>query len=307
MSNSTENAKSGGIKKDVFTIVTEKIIEQLEHGTVPWHKPWTNAGMPTNLISKKAYRGINLMLLSMLGYEQNFFLTFKQQQEIKGSVKKDEKPHMVAYWNFPDRKEDGEQPEQEERESKKAILRYYLVYNVSQCTGIDDKIPPVTVREAQPLVACDAIVSGMPNPPTIKHKEARAYYSPLADLVNMPKQSTFESDESYYATLFHELVHSTGHHSRLDRFGLIQMSEISDGKHAYSFEELIAEIGSSYLQCYAGISSQFEQSAAYVAGWLQVLKNDHRFVISASSAAQKAVDYILGAVGETEETLTVSE
>ena len=299
MSNSTENAKRGGTK-DVATIVTERIIDQLEKGTVPWRKPWSQHGGPANLVSKKAYRGVNLILLSMLGYDQPWFVTGKQLQELGGSIKPEEKPHMVVYWNFPDKEEEGE-------EKKKAVLRYYMVYNVAQCAGIDSTIPETIDREVSAIESCEQIVVGMPHPPLIKHKEARAYYSPLADLVNMPKQSSFESDESYYATLFHELVHSTGHHSRLDRLGLIQMSEFSGEKHAYSFEELIAEIGASFLQFHAGIESTFEQSAAYIEGWLKVLKNDKRFIISASSAAQKAVDYILNVTQENEDVQPVLE
>ena len=307
MSNSNENAKNGGQKKEVYAIVTDRIIEQLEKGSVPWRKPWTDAGLPANLVSKKAYRGINLMLLSMLGYEHNWFVTAKQLQELKGSIHPNEKPHMVVYWNFQEKKEESEISEHDEKEFKRPVLRYYVVYNVAQCAGIEGKIPVMPAREVSSIEACEQIVAGMPNPPIIKCKEPRAFYNPMIDLVNMPKQSTFESDDSYYSTLFHELVHSTGHHSRLDRLGLVQMSEFSGAKHAYSFEELIAEIGSSYLQSYSGVTGQFDQSAAYIAGWLQVLKNDRRFIFTAASAAQKAVDYILGASGEFEETPTVLE
>lgn len=276
-------------KKDVYAIITDKIIEQLEQGTVPWRKPWYDGGVPTNLISKRPYRGINIMLLTMLGYEHNLFLTSKQLNDIGGSIKPEEKPHLVVFWNYPEKAAEGEEEEPEKK--KTATLRYYTVFNVSQCDGIPAKMIPVISRVASPDATCKLIVNGMPNKPRIQHKEQSAYYDPLKDYVNMPKQTTFESDGAYYSTLFHELVHSTGHHARLNRKDLIQMSE--HGAEAYSHEELVAEIGACFLQSHGGITGEFEQSAAYIKGWLDVFKGDRRFIFSASSAAQKAVDYIL--------------
>jgi antirestriction protein ArdC len=139
----------------------------------------------------------------------------------------------------------------------------------------------------------------MHNQPIIQHKEQRAWYNPVSDIVNMPKMKTFESSESYYVTLFHELVHSTGHISRLNRKDLLQMSEL--GSVAYSHEELVAEIGTCYLQSVANITTEFEQSVAYIQGWLQQLKNDRHFIFSASTQAQKAVDYILNVHPEVKE------
>lgn len=286
-------------KRDVYTIITEKIIKQLEQGTVPWRKPWIDAGAPTNLISKRPYRGINVMLLAMLGYEQNFFLTSKQLKEIGGSIKPEERPHLVVYWNYLE-KESGEDEEQEDQSlKKKAYLRYYTVFNIAQCEGIPLKYIPKLDREIKPNAACKLVVSNMPDKPRIQHKEQQAYYNPLTDFINMPKQSSFKSDDAYYSTLFHELVHSTGHVTRLNRKDLIQMSEF--GMEQYSHEELVAEIGSCYLQSHVGITEQFEQSTAYIHGWLKVLQSNTRFIFSASTAAQKAVDYILGTENGTEE------
>lgn len=286
-------------KKDVYGIITEKIIEQLEKGTVPWRKPWTGAGIPTNLISNRPYRGINVMLLSMFGYEHNLFLTSKQLKELGGSIKPEESPHLVVFWNFPEQKE-GEEDDHEDdsnTKQKKPSLRYYTVFNISQCEGIPPQYIPKNDREVKPNAACKVVVNTMPNKPRVQHKEQEAYYNPLKDFINMPKQSSFKTDDAYYSTLFHELVHSTGHPSRCDRKDLIQMSEF--GLAHYSHEELVAEIGSCYLQSHVGITDEFEQSTAYISGWLEVLKNDRRFIFSASTAAQKAVDYILN-VSETE-------
>ena len=284
---------------DVYGIITNKVVEQLNNGTVPWRKPWTDAGLPKNIISGRHYRGMNLMLLATEGYEHNLFLSFKQVHDIGGKVKKGEKGHMVVYWNNGEKKQDGAEQPEEGSEKKKAVLRYYYVFNIAQCENIPEKYLP-TEREAKELVPCEAIVKGMPTCPVIKHKEQRAYYDPLEDYVNMPKKKSFKTDASYYATLFHELVHSTGHPLRLDRKGFVQMSE-RDGE-AYSQEELVAEMGTCYLQSYAGITEEFEQSAAYIQGWLGVLKNDKRFLFQAAKAAQKAVDYILNDVDTKDET-----
>lgn len=287
METATKNQKNG-TGKSVYAIVTERIIEQLNKGVVPWRQPWTDAGLPCNLISKKPYRGINLMLLGSLGYAQNYFLSYKQLEKIGGKAKKDEKPHIVVYWNFPEKKQDDDM---EGAGEKKAILRYYSVLNVAQCENIPaDLIPQNSIREVQPITACENVMIHMPNCPKVKYKEQKAYYNPLLDFINMPKENTFESMESYYSTLFHELVHSTGHHSRLNRICLAQMAEF--GSEQYSLEELVAEIGTCYLQSFTGITQQFEQSMAYIQGWLKKLKNDSHFVVTASSMAQKAIDYI---------------
>ena len=284
--------------KDVYEIITGKIIEQLENATVPWRKPWRDAGVPKNLISKRAYRGVNVMLLAMHGYTDNFFLTSKQLKEIGGSIKPDEKPHMVVFWNFAE-KEPAEVEKEEKGKKKAPFLRYYTVYNIAQCAGIPADLVPLIEREHGSLPTCERIVKDMLQCPEIRHKESDAYYDCLEDYVNMPKMKAFESAESYYSTLFHELVHSTGHHTRLDRHGLVQMAEF--GNEPYSQEELIAEIGTCYLQSYTGITDQFEQSAAYILGWLKKLRNDKHYILTAATQAQKAVDFILNVQVEERE------
>ena len=287
----TQTSAKNETRIDVYKIINDRIIEQLEKGTMPWRKPWTSAGLPLNIISKRPYRGINMILLAMEGYEHNLFLSFKQVGDIGGKVKKGEKGHMVVYWNQGDSKQDKSAPVDESTESKKkAILRYYYVFNVAQCENIPEKYLPKE-REATELPSCEAIVSAMPQCPPIKHKEQIAFYNVKDDFVNMPKKRSFKSDESYYSTLFHELVHSTGHESRLKRETIMQMAEF--GGEVYSLEELIAEMGTCYLQSFAGITGQFQQSAAYIKGWLGKLKGDKRFIFQASKAAQKATDFIL--------------
>ena len=286
------------VKRDVYQIVTERIIERLEQGVVPWRQPWHDAGLPRNLITKRPYRGINVMLLASLGYSRNFFLTSKQLNELGGSIKAGEKPVLVVYWNWQESKTDSNADASGEEggvQKKVPFLRYYTVFNVAQCEGIPEGlIPQADERSAEPIPACEAIVSGMPRRPKILHKELRAFYDPVADAVNLPRRPYFRSDESYYATLFHELVQATGHPSRLNRKGLNEMAEF--GSEPYSFEELVAEIGACYLESHAGIAkAEFEQNVSYIKGWLKKFKDDKRFVVQASALAQKATDFILDA------------
>jgi len=296
-------------RKDVYSIVNERIIEKLEQGTVPWQQPWTVAGVPMNGISKRAYRGINVMLLAMLGYEHNIFMTFKQIKEIGGTVKRGEHGNMVVFWNYVERseaqKERNDGTPIEEMAKKVPMLRYYSVYNVAQCEGIPEKYLAKEAHAWEPIQKCDEIVSAMPQQPRIVHSKQSAFYDPLKDYVNMPKYNTFIRPEAYYSTLFHELVHSTGHNSRLERKGLLEMAEF--GSEPYSQEELVAEIGTCYLQSYAGITTEFEQSAAYIEHWLKVLRGDHRFIFTASTQAQKATDFILNIKDEVEDAEHKSE
>jgi antirestriction protein ArdC len=281
--------------RDVYTIATNKIIEHLQNGIIPWRKPWTDAGVPQNLISKKPYRGINVWLLNACGYSRNFFLTFRQVKELGGKVRKGEKAHMVLFWKWV-KKDKATDPTQDKgeaaQEEMKPLLRYYLIFNIDQCIGIPEAGIPQLSRPIQPLAECEKILQGMPLAPAIEHKEQRAYYHPARDIINMPLMDTFVSSEKYYATLFHEMVHSTGHSSRLNRKELTGNDKF--GSVPYSIEELTAEIGASFLSSRAGIVlDDFADNAAYISGWLDVLKNDKRFIVYASAQAQKAAEYIL--------------
>jgi antirestriction protein ArdC len=279
-------------KLDVYEMVTNRIIELLEAGTVPWQKPWTEAGVPMNLISKRPYRGINLWLLLSLNYERNLFLTWDQLKKIGGSVNKDQHGHIVVFW-----KNVKKQPEELDGQGNPKtvpMLRYYKVFNIEQCRDIPmDLIPKLIKGEIEPILECEAIINTMPDCPVIKHKENKAFYHIVEDYINMPKKKSFKYMEAYYSTFFHELVHSTGAEKRLGRKSITEMHEF--GSEPYSIEELIAELGAAYLNSFTGILEKgIENSVAYLQGWLEKLKNDKRFIISASGQAQKAVDFILG-------------
>jgi len=275
---------------DVYQIITNRIIEQLEGQVIPWRKPWTEAGHPQNLITKRPYTGMNTWLLASLGYSQNYFLTWNQIQDAGASVKRGEKGHIIIFWKYlpQDKREDTEQEQR-----SKALLRYYRVFNIAQCDGLPEVLSiPFDHYEISRMGACEEIIERMPNCPDIKHTKHQACYDPLKDVISMPKQGTFATPESYYGTLFHELIHSTGHQSRLNRRGIVE-----DHNYAsipYSMEELIAEIGACYLNSVAGIiDKEFDNSVAYIKGWIDVLRNDKRMIVFASGQAQRAVEYIL--------------
>lgn len=273
---------------DVYAMVTDRIIAQMEKGEVPWRKPWVDGLAPANLISGKPYRGINTLLLGSSGYNRNLFLTFKQAKELGASIRKGEKSLPVVFWNSMEK----EDPKTGEKKSV-GMLRYYNVFNIEQCDNIpQDKIPAQIERVHDPVKECEDIVAQMPNPPSIHHIGDQAYYHPTSDSISLPIPEKFESTEKYYSTLFHEIVHSSGHESRLNRKEVASL--IKFGSEDYAIEELTAEIGATFLKSRAGISiDAIENNTAYIQHWLTKLKSDKRFILHASSQAQKAADYIL--------------
>jgi len=278
----------------VYQIITDHIIEKLESGTVPWHRPWKSRGYPINLISKKPYRGVNVFLLGCSGYVSPYWLSYKQAQDLRGNVKKGEKASIAVFWKQV-QVDDKNSETGEIKKKTIPMLRYYRVFNTEQCENINpEKIPvPEIKQNFQPLQQCEFIINNMPNKPNIQHKTQQAYYQPSGDCINMPLQNTFENSEEYYSTLFHELTHSTGHSSRLNRH---QKNHCSHhfGSQDYSKEELVAEMGAAFLCGHAGIEMKtLENSAAYIKSWLSKLKDDVRLVISAAAQAQKSTDYIL--------------
>lgn len=272
--------------KDVYEIITGRIIEKLDTGIIPWRQPWKDIAPPHNLISGRHYRGINRLLLSCTSYETNAFLTFKQAKEVGATIKKGEKAHLVIFWH---RKE-----QTTENEPKpKPVLRYYFVFNVAQCTNLPPSLLEQTDKPLNdPIEVCEELVARIPQPPAIIHGGNEAVYEVEADRIIMPKMNQFSSSAHYYATLFHELVHSTGHISRLDRKEIMVPNAFAS--ESYSLEELTAEIGSCYLSSFAGIPMpDMTNEVSYIQHWLRNLKNDKRFIVQAATLAQKATDYIL--------------
>jgi antirestriction protein ArdC len=283
---------------NVYEIITERILGKLEEGTVPWRKPWQGgeAGMPRNLPTGHPYRGINVFLLAAAGYASPYWLTFRQARQRGGSVRSGEHGTPVVFWKW----HHAQEQDAENRRTRRRIpfLRYYTVFNLEQCDGV---FVPVTSmppqREFSPIQRCDDVVAGMPDAPAIQMRRMQAAYLPAHDTVTMPARGAFESAEAYYATLFHELAHATGHVRRLGRPAV--MDSVAFGSHDYSKEELVAEMGAAFLCGYAGIeTATLENAAAYIDSWLRVLRGDSRLVVQAATHAQKAADFILGCTSE---------
>jgi antirestriction protein ArdC len=274
------------MKNPTYDRITDRITALLEQGTVPWHKPWkARTGLPRNFVSKNPYRGINVFLLLAMMYESPFWLTFRQVSQLGGSVRKGEKACPVVFWKQTtgEDKKTGEQ-------KKKYLLRFYHVFNVSQCDGLKISAEPV---QENVIAKPEDIVAQMPQPPILKHGMTHAYYSPKEDCVGLPPRERFEKTEDYYSTVFHEFVHSTGHEKRLKRSTLTEKSGF--GSNPYCKEELIAEMGAAFLCGLAEIGERtIDNSAAYLKGWLEQLRNDKTLIVQAAAQAQKAADFILG-------------
>jgi len=281
---------------DIYALITERIIELLKGGAIPWRKPWKEAGLPRNLISGRPYRGINVILLNSMGFEQNLFLTWKQIKTINASVKRGEKGTMIVFHKVIEEKKDDALTGK-----RKYFLRYYKVFNVAQCVDIPKTFfPEVEEIYNEPLWECERLVENMEDCPPIQHKDDRAYYVPAMDYINMPGINRFENSEAYYGVLFHELIHSTGHKKRIGRKEVYENPAF--GTEPYSLEELVAEMGACYLKSHAGLPiEELENNAAYIQNWLEVFAGDNKFVIKAASQAQRAVEYILKANDTKEE------
>ena len=294
--------RSTAPRQDIYTTITDRILAALEAGRVPWQKPWdARQGSPRNLISGKAYRGVNLLLLANAGATP-FWLTYRQASQLGGYVKKGERGELVVFWKFMAKasaSEEGEtEADESPRSSQYALAKAYTVFNARQCELPEEWTAKAEIQEpeqtpAQKITACDEIITTMQHRPALEHGGGRAFYRQSVDRVTMPKPETFISPEHYYSTLFHELTHATGHPSRLDRPTLTDAHRFGDTN--YSKEELVAEMGAAFLCGVSGIDNHTgDSSAAYIQGWLSVLKDDKRLLIQAASQAQRAADLILG-------------
>lgn len=272
-------------KMNVYDVITDRILGMLSSGVVPWRQPWAAAGAPKNLISKKEYNGINTLLLGAQAYKSPYWLTFKQASEKGGQVRKGEKSTPVIFWKILEDKNDPK--------DKKFILRYYNVFNVGQVDGLTVPEEETSDKVIEPIQACENLVKLYKTIPKMEHGGSRAYYNPSFDYIGMPAMSDFHGAEEYYSTLFHELIHSTGHKDRLDREGIT--NPIKFGSHDYSFEELVAECGSAFLCGKAGIENKvIENQAAYIGSWIKKLKSEPKWLVEAAGKAQKAANYIQG-------------
>lgn len=281
------------MSKSVYEMVTDRIINQLEQGVIPWQKPWTGVRSGAyNRISKKSYSLLNQMLLQHDGE----YATFKQWQDLGGHVRKGEKSEIVTFWKI--------QPVEEEQEDGTKVvkqiplLRYFNVFHISQVDGVEP-LPKEELHYIEPIEKADQVLNDYWTREniTVEYKAGnRAYYSPTLDMICLPLFEQFNDSSEYYSTAFHESVHSTMKEDRCNRAEDRKGKIVAFGSQEYSKEELTAEIGSATILNIIGIetANSFKNSAAYIQNWLSVLRNDVKFVVSASSKAEKAVKYIMG-------------
>jgi antirestriction protein ArdC len=263
------------MNKDKITVqevITDRFLQCLKSGKIPWRMPW-KVGHAKNLVSKKAYQGVNALMLSMAGGE--FFVTYKQCVALGGHVKAGSHGFPIAFYSIVKGKvkPDG-------TSSSFPILKYFTVFKTSDCEGLN--VPEPVDNKNDKIAVCEELVSSSGAEIVTGSK---ACYNSGTDQVTMPELKSFETSEHYYATLFHELTHWTGGKKRLDR-------KLGNGfgSEAYAFEELIAEIGSAFLNSHTGIENNnlIENEKAYIQSWIECLQNDPKMIIQASSKAQKA-------------------
>jgi antirestriction protein ArdC len=271
----------------VYEIVTKEICRKLEQGVLPWRKPWKDGAV--NWVSQKGYRGINALLL-----DAGEYATFKQITEHGGHVRKGEHGKIVVFFkrlNIVDHC-----PDDEELVNIKniAYLRYYKVFEINtQCEGLKSKRKVQDGTSQDPITTAEKIVEGYKDAPPVTFAGGRAFYKPSTDKISVPAITDYDKAEEYYSTLFHEMTHSTGHKSRLNRAGVIELAAF--GSETYSKEELVAEVGAAMLCSVAGIEqTTIDNSAAYCNSWLRKLREDSKMINIAAGQAQKAADYIQG-------------
>jgi len=260
----------------VYDYVLEAIVKRLQEGDIPWKQPW-HTSPAINYTNRKEYKGINRLLLS--GGE---YITFKQATALKGTIKKGSKTKMVVFYSPFEKEVDG-------KKEKQFILRYYNVYHIDDIEGLESKLE---VKEHNTIIEAENVLQSFTDKPQIEFSGDKAFYNSTTDCIRVPQLNKFENPELYYSTLFHELAHSTGHSSRLNRKTITECDGF--GGQQYSKEELIAEIGAAMLCGAVGIENMtIENQTAYIQNWIKALQADKRLIIHAAGAAQKAADYIL--------------
>jgi antirestriction protein ArdC len=290
------------MKRDLYSDVTARILQQLEAGVVPWDRPFqAGSGIPMNAVTNRPYSGINVLLYWLsgaAGYAKPRYLTYKQAQEAGGNVRKGEhgtKLYFFKQLTVAD-KATGD-------DKTIPMLREYTVFNVAQCDGLPAHIvdgPDVkSLNRDEREAFADAFIAA--TGADFREGTGKPCYVPSKDFISMPSFAAFKSQPTFYSVAFHELVHWTGAKSRLDR-------DFSGrfGTRAYAAEELVAELGAAFLNAEFGFDN-VAQNAAYLATWIQLLKDDARAIFTAASKASKAAEYLRGlAIAEPAEPMPLA-
>lgn len=281
--------------KDTYQRITDTIIEQLEAGTKPWIRPWRGNARRSSIIPRRAtgktYRGINVIMLwvagQMFGYEENTWMTYRQAQDLGGQVRKGEKGSLVVkYGTFT--------PKDQEDDEDRAIpyLKGYTVFNVEQIEDLPVRFYSAAEElPSAPVPHIEAVETFVKNTGAkVSYGGTKACYRPSIDDILMPDRNRFDSEVHLYSTLLHELAHFSGAKHRLDRDLTSRF-----GNEAYAMEECIAECTAAFLCADLGVDHDpRDNTAAYLANWLTVLKNDKRAIVTAAAKAQAAADYLRG-------------
>jgi antirestriction protein ArdC len=297
--------------------ITAKIVKALKNGTPPWRKNWCcdpNSGNPSNALSHKAYRGINILLLELAslerGYDARWWASYRQWRALGGQVRRGEHGTQIVFWKPLVRRVTEENGE--EKTDSFPILRTWTVFNVAQVEGesveqfcSSNRLPAnfVGYSVAEGVIAATGA--------DIRFGGDKAFYQSEEDFIRLPPKSSFHSANDFYHTAFHELVHHSGHESRLNRLN----KSARFGDKFYAMEEMVAEIGGCFLCTEVGVpqSDDLSNQQAYLSHWLQVLNNDPKAIFQASSQASAASDFILSfsrkvesGAGEEEEAMVGS-
>ncbi len=276
---------------DLYSEITDRIIKELETGEIPWQKPWAETGRLA--ISHGTGKPYSLLNQLLLGKRPGEYVTYRECQQEGGHVRKGEKASFVVFWKWLETKD-----KDTDEITRIPYLRYYNVFHIGQCEGINQKYTLAQPQEPgidlKPDERADRIIEDyrIRTGVTITiTKSNDAYYSPGSDTIVLPELKQYSDLAEFYSTAYHEMTHSTGHPSRLNRL----KDAAPHHSFGYSKEELVAEIGSAFLVNYSGLEtpSSFRNSAAYIQGWLKSLRNDKRLIVTAAGAAEKAVKFIL--------------
>jgi antirestriction protein ArdC len=280
--------------QNIYQIITDRIIAELEYGVIPWQCSWRPPEWThRNMISQRPYRGINRILLSLTKYGSPFWLTPRQIAKLHGRIRLHEISTPIVFWKFFEKDDDKKIP----------FMRMYSVYNLEQTTGIPEKyipkLPSMYYLDFHPIEAAEQLLAQYSDCPQIIYTGSQACYVPAYDIIKMPPPKYFINEEEFYGTLFHEQIHSSGSKNRLNRPGL---KNVKFGTTEYAREELIAEIGASFLCAHCGIENRtIKNAAAYIQTWLERLRNDKKLIIQSAAHAERAANYILHPKANSEE------
>lgn len=305
------NTSSQQPKFDIYQNVTDRIVKALETGTVPWLKPWSspdcNLSLPRNAVSDRYYNGVNILLLWMAneenGYKQSKWITAEAANKLGGRIRKGEKATVIVNYCPIEREkldEDGNQIVDDDGNIEMehfAYLKKHCVFNIEQCESlpkilyeaVSDSKPESNSMPYQEFAEIRQIMEGIEVQVNVKPSN-RAFYNPNEDIIVMPEMKQFTNEQGFYEVLLHEMIHSTGHKTRLNREG-IASGKSKFGNKVYAFEELVAEMGAAFLCSHLGFNT-VPKNASYIASWIKLLKEDKKAIFKAAGKAREACQYM---------------